>query len=104
MLMTKKGMYSNDAIIDDPYYEKVQNVVAEDMVRNPDNYFKTMKEAGVHELQSAWGIFMPVPYQYNLWWPWTQNYYGINWTGWAGVWQWTKYLWLDQNLKKTMGY
>jgi peptide/nickel transport system substrate-binding protein len=104
MLMTKKGMYSNDAIIDDPYYDKVQNVVAEDMVGNPDNYFKTMKEAGVHELQSAWGIFVPVPYQYNLWWPWTQNYYGINWTGWAGVWQWTKYLWLDQNLKKTMGY
>jgi len=104
MLMTKKGMYSNDAIIDDPYYERVQNVVAEDMIRNPDNYFKTMKEAGVHELQSAWGIFVPVPFQYNLWWPWTQNYYGINWTGWAGIWQWTKYLWMDQNLKKSMGY
>jgi peptide/nickel transport system substrate-binding protein len=104
MLMTKKGMYSNDAIIDDPYYLQVQNVVAEDMVKNPDNYFKTMKEAGVHELQSAWGIWVPVAYQYNTWWPWTQNYYGINWTGWAGVWQWTKYLWIDQNLKKSMGH
>jgi peptide/nickel transport system substrate-binding protein len=104
MLMTKTGMYSNDAIIADPYYDRVQAVVAEDMVKNPDNYFKTMKEAGVYELQSAWGIFVPVPYQYNLWWPWTQNYYGINWTGWAGTNQWTKYLWIDQNLKKSMGH
>ena len=104
MLMTKTGMYSNDAIIVDPYYDRVQAVVAEDMVKNPDNYFKTMKDAGVYELQSAWGIFVPVPYQYNLWWPWTQNYYGINWTGWAGTNQWTKYLWIDQNLKKSMGH
>jgi peptide/nickel transport system substrate-binding protein len=104
MLMTKKGMYSNSARIDDPYYERVQQVVAKDMVSNPDNYFKTMKEAGVHELQSAWAIFMPTPFEYNLWWPWTQNYYGINWTGWAGSWQWTKYLWIDQTLKQSMGH
>ena len=103
MLMTKKGMYSNSARIDDPYYEKVQEVVARDMVSNPENYFKSMKEAGVHELQSAWAIFMPVPFEYNLWWPSTQNYYGINWTGWAGSWQWTKYLWIDPALKKSLG-
>jgi peptide/nickel transport system substrate-binding protein len=104
MLMTKKGMYSNDAIIEDPYYDKVQEVVARDMVGNPNNYFKTMKDAGVYELQSAWGVFMPSPYEYNLWWPWMQNYYGINWTGWAGAWQWIKYVWTDQNMKKSMGY
>jgi peptide/nickel transport system substrate-binding protein len=104
MLMTKKGMYSNSARIDDPYYERVQEVVATDMVSKPDNYFKTMKEAGVHELQSAWAIFMPTPFEYNLWWPSTQNYFGINWTGWAGSWQWTKYLWIDPALKQSLGH
>jgi peptide/nickel transport system substrate-binding protein len=104
MLTTKKGMLSNHAHMDDPYYVQVQQSVAQNMVANPDQYFKTMKDAGVHELQSAWAIFMPVPYQYNMWWPYTQNYYGINWTGWAGVWQWTKYLWIDQDLKKSMGH
>ena len=51
------------------------------MVKKPRQvYFKTMKEAGVHELQSAWGIrASALPVQ--QWWPWTQNYYGINWTG-----------------------
>jgi peptide/nickel transport system substrate-binding protein len=104
MLTTKKGMLSNKAHMDDPYYQKVQDVIASDMVARPDNYFATMKAAGVHELQSAWAIFMPVPFQYNLWWPWTQNYYGINWTGWAGAWQWTKYLWIDSAMKQSMGH
>ncbi|GAC1314419.1 MAG: hypothetical protein NVSMB2_03820 [Chloroflexota bacterium] len=104
MLTTKKGMLSNHAHLEDPFYEKVQSAIAANMIGHPDEYFKTMKDAGVHELQSAWAIFMPVPFQYNLWWPWTQNYYGINWTGWAGVWQWTKYIWIDQDLKKSMGH
>ena len=104
MLTTKKGMLSNHAHQDDPYYQDVQASIAKNMVANPDAYFKTMKDAGVHELQSAWAVFMPVPYQYNVWWPWFQNYYGINWTGWAGVWQWTKYVWVDQDLKKSMGH
>ncbi len=104
MLTTKKGMLSNRSHQDDPYYVNVQDGIAKYMVGQPDKYFEVMKAAGVHELQSAWAIFMPVGYQYNLWWPWTQNYYGINWTGWAGVWQWTKYLWMDSALKTSMGH
>ena len=104
MLTTKAGMLSNRAHMKDPYYLKVQDDIAKYMVAQPNNYFQAMKAAGVHELQSAWAIFMPVPYQYNLWWPYTQNYYGINWTGWAGAWQWTKYLWMDAKLKASMGH
>jgi hypothetical protein len=90
--------------MDDPFYKGVQASIAANMVAKPDAYFQTMKDAGVHELQSAWAIFMPVPFQYNVWWPWFQNYYGINWTGWAGVWQWLKYVWVDQDMKKAMGH
>jgi ABC-type transport system substrate-binding protein len=61
MLTTKKGMLSNHAHMADPYYDQVQQSIAADMVAHPDLYFQAMKQAGVHELQSAWAIFMPVP-------------------------------------------
>ena len=103
-LMTKRGVYSNDAIIDDPYYDQVGTVIASDMIGNPNNYFKTMKEAGVYELNSAWAVFMPSPYQYQMWWPWIKNWMGIGWTGWAGSSDWYKSIWIDTNQKKAMGY
>jgi peptide/nickel transport system substrate-binding protein len=103
-LTTKRGVYSNDAIIDDPYYDQVGTVIARDIVKNPDNYFKTMKAEGVYELASAWAIWMPVQFTYNGWWPWVKNYMGINWTGWAGQYDWYKAIWIDEDLKKSMGY
>jgi peptide/nickel transport system substrate-binding protein len=103
-LTTKAGMRENFSCQSDPYYAQIGTVIARDLVKNPDNYFKTMKEEGVFELKSAWGIFMPVQYTYNMWWPWVQNYMGINWTGWAGQLDWYKSIWIDEDMKKSMGY
>ena len=103
-LTTKAGMTSNKGHIDDPYYSDVGKVIAADMISNSTNYFKTMKAEGVYELASAWGIFMPMPYQYVVWWPWIKNYDGIGWTGWAGAWQWQKSIFIDTSLKKSMGF
>jgi hypothetical protein len=68
-LMTKKGVYSNDAIVDDPYYAEVGKVIARNIVKNSANYFKTMKAEGICELESAWGVWMPMQYQWRMWWP-----------------------------------
>ncbi len=103
-LNTKKGMYSNVAYLDDPYYEEVGRVIGADMVKNPDKYFKTMKEAGVYELASAWAIWFPARYTFNMWWPWLQNYQGYTWAGWANTNDCYKYMWVDPALKKSMGY
>jgi peptide/nickel transport system substrate-binding protein len=103
-MATKKGMYSNDAIIVDPYYDAAGIIIARDVVKDPESFFKVVKESAVHELASAWGIFMPVPYNYNMWWPWVSNYMGISWTGWAGTSDWYKSIWIDTEMKKTMGY
>lgn len=103
-LCTKKGMYSNVAYIDDPYYEMVGEVIGRDMVKNPANYFKTMKEEGVYELASAWGIWFPARYSYTMWWPWLQNSYGVVWAGWANTEDVFKYFWVDMEMKASMGY
>jgi peptide/nickel transport system substrate-binding protein len=103
-LMTGSA-YSNDAMIRDPYYTTVGSVIGKDWpMRNVANYFKTMKEAGVYELNSAWAVFMPSPYAYQTWWPWIKNWEGIGWTGWAGINDWYKSIWIDTVQKKAMGY
>jgi peptide/nickel transport system substrate-binding protein len=103
-LMT--GMaYSNDAIIRDPYYTKVGEVIGRDWpMKNTDNYFKTLKESGVYELNSAWAVFMPSPYVYQMWWPWVENWFGIGWTGWAGINDWYKGIWTNTEMKRSMGF
>jgi peptide/nickel transport system substrate-binding protein len=103
-LTTKRGMVENVACIDDPYFDEVGKVIGRDMVKDPENYFNTMKEAAVYELSLAWAIWMPCRYLYNMWWPWVQNYYGISWSGWANISDWYKGIWIDQELKKSMGY
>jgi peptide/nickel transport system substrate-binding protein len=103
-LCTKVGVYSNIAYIDDPYYEEVGRVIASDMVKDPDKYFKTMKEDGVYQLASAWGIWFPARNSYNMWWPWLQNYHGVNWGGWANTEDLYKYFWIDSEMKRSMGY
>ncbi|MFC1949400.1 ABC transporter substrate-binding protein [Chloroflexota bacterium] len=88
----------------DPYYDEVQNVIGSNIISNPQVYIDKMKEACVYELSSAWGLWTPRYYQYIMWWPWVKDYNGAYWTGWAGSWDWVKYLWVDQDLKKQMGY
>jgi len=104
MLQTKRGMYSNYAIIVDPYYDELAEFIGNNMYGNPTALMAKLKEAGQYELESAWGIWMPNRYSYNVWWPWLQNYYGIDWTGWAGISDWYKSIWIDEEMKEGMGY
>jgi peptide/nickel transport system substrate-binding protein len=103
-LPTKSSSYSNKGMFNDPYYDEVGMIIGRDIVKNPDNFIKTLKAEGVYELESAWGLWMPIGSTYGLWWPWVENYYGINWTGWANTVDWYKGIWINEDLKKSMGY
>ena len=104
MLNTKQSQGMCVRNTPDAYYDEVQECIASNIVSNPNKYIQCVKDAAVYELKSAWGIWSPRPNQYNAWWPWVRDYNGIFWTGWAGVWDWTKSIWLDKDLKASMGY
>ncbi len=104
-LTTKSTQYSNNAMINDTYFDDfVGGVIGRDMVNDPDNYIKVLKEAGQYELELAWGIWMPAPFRYNLWHPYIKNYMGVSWTGWANISDWHKFIWIDEEQKKAMGF
>jgi len=105
LLNTKDGQTLNFGMINDPYFENdVQLCVGSNIVSSPETYIQCMKDAAEYELALAWAIFTPTRSSYHMWWPWLRNYEGINWTGWANIQDWYKYLWIDQDLKASMGY
>lgn len=64
----------------------------------------TLKEITQYALNKAWFQNTPQSYTYHIWWPWLKNHYGEYTTGFHGKWDWVRYIWIDQELKKEMGY
>jgi peptide/nickel transport system substrate-binding protein len=88
-----------DKYLDDTFYKTV-----EDPNLSAAEAFKIMKDLAVYALDKAPAIWLPGGYSYCAWWPWVQNYYGELRVGaWrpAGIFA---RIWIDQDLKKKMGY
>jgi peptide/nickel transport system substrate-binding protein len=103
-LSVKPGCLENHAWVDDPYYDKLMLSIGRDIVNNPQSFYQNVKEAAVYMLATAWGIWKPNAYIYQFWWPWVMDYNGIWCQGWYNVQDFNKNLWVDQALKKSMGY
>ncbi len=65
---------------------------------------QAVKTVVPHILENAWGIWVPTPLEYWMWWPWVQNYHGETNFGHIGTHEYRIYIWLDEAMKKAMGY
>jgi peptide/nickel transport system substrate-binding protein len=65
---------------------------------------QAIKAVVPHILENAWGVWMPLPYEYWMWWPWVQNYHGESNFGHISTHLYRNYIWLDTELKASMGY
>jgi len=55
-------------------------------------------------LEQAYAINSPSPIMTNLWWTWVKNYYGCVYVGYYNSYGTPKYVWIDEDLKESMGY
>ena len=55
-------------------------------------------------IEEAWGIYLPVPKTYTVWWPWMQNFRGEISIGNFTPATHTRYIWIDEEMKAAMGY
>jgi len=78
--------------------------IQDNMGRNDPKWVSEVKNVMPHVLDEAWGIFTPAPHVYHLWWPWVKNFRGEVGTGYARFNRNMRYLWIDPDLKKSMGY
>ena len=58
----------------------------------------------MYVLDQAPAIWMPAPYRYTAWWPWVKNYGGEMFVGAGRFAPIHARIWIDQDLKKKMGY
>lgn len=60
---------------------------------------KAYKDLIPYILEQAFLITMPAPHSFRVWQPWLKNYYGE-----GAAKQWLRYAWIDEDLKKSLGY
>lgn len=61
--------------------------------------YKAVEEIRPYLIEQAFRVPFPQPITYNLWWPWLKNTYGEGGAGYL-----LKYYWVDQDMKRSMGY
>src|SRR5262249_43982406 len=65
---------------------------------------KLIRELTIEVLEKAPCILLPAPYFYSAWWPWVQNYDGELWVGALRPGPIYARIWIDQEMKKKMGF
>ncbi|MEE8418807.1 MAG: ABC transporter substrate-binding protein [Dehalococcoidales bacterium] len=84
---------------EDPIIEGYFDTMSENLYTNWPAVYEAVEQLRPYLIEQAFKIPFPTPLVYTLWWPWLKNTGGM---GEAGV--NIKYFWVDQDLKKSMGY
>ena len=102
--MTGEGV-ANLSMISDPLVDEAVDRVRIAAISDLSEAMAIMKtEVLPHVLDQAFTIPGPKGVTYAFWWPWIKNYSGENTIGYFVGDFWATWAWLDQNLKKEMGY
>jgi len=87
---------------DDPTaYEMLLEIQSE---MDPVKRTKMVKELGLHVTEQANAMMLVHWYGLNCYWPWLKNFYGEFEGGSEYFMPWASTLWIDQELKNSMGY
>jgi len=97
-----KGQVWNPSQYSDPKYD--DKMAAAYLERDEGKRQGMLKEMTREILDKAPYIWLPTPYVYTAWWPWVKNYNGELRAGAVRPGPIYARIWLDQEMKKKMGY
>jgi peptide/nickel transport system substrate-binding protein len=94
----------NHSRINDPIANEAAVKSRELAITDIHGAMKITREVTKRLLDQAYVI--PAPYYpvYCMWWPWIKNYSGEQTVGYMNGAFWAQYVWLDQEMKKSMGH
>jgi peptide/nickel transport system substrate-binding protein len=98
------GQLYNASMISDPYIDKTVDRLTTDPNLTQKQMEAELKKLGVYIMEQAPMVFLPSGYGYTAWWPWVKNYYGEIRVGGHRAGPIIARIWIDQELKKKMGY
>ncbi|UCD09275.1 MAG: ABC transporter substrate-binding protein [Dehalococcoidales bacterium] len=94
----------NASYIDDPYINDMAEQARVAALTDFRSAMKITKELRGYILDNAYCIPTPRYPFFNVWWPWLRNYTGETSVGYFPGSSWVQWIWIDQDLKKEMGY
>ncbi len=103
MYTVRKGNMYNWAMVDDPKVEQYYQKISADYFDTP-KLDKLMNEMNLYVLSQAWYWPAPRNFNYRLWQTWVKNYNGEMSAGVYSHFEIAKFISVDQELKKSMGY
>jgi ABC-type transport system substrate-binding protein len=95
---------TNASFIEDPYAWQVKEEVGLYSMTDPHKADLIHKEFMKYALAQVWAIPSVLPPNYTFWCPWVKKYHGESTPGYLNNYHYTKFVWIDQDLKKSMGY
>jgi peptide/nickel transport system substrate-binding protein len=98
------GQTWNPHMMSDPYLDKTFDQTITNPKLSDKQGFEVMKKLAVYALEQAPAIILPTSYVYAAWWPWVKNYHGELCVGAHRSAPVIARIWIDQELKKKMGY
>ncbi|MGH8701794.1 MAG: ABC transporter substrate-binding protein, partial [Burkholderiales bacterium] len=96
------GQTWNPSMWSDPAYDKKMDEVYR--TRDEAKRQQMLREMTVEILDKAPYLWLPTPYYYTAWWPWVQNYDGELRAGAVRPGPIYARIWIDQEMKKKMGF
>jgi peptide/nickel transport system substrate-binding protein len=100
----RTGNFWNHSRWTDPKIEEGYNTISMSIGKDDVKVASVLKDLTAFILDSAWGVWLPCPYNYALWWPWVQNYHGEWDIGYSSQMRVFTFTWIDDALKRSMGY
>jgi len=89
----------------DPKVDAAYNALLPYVGKNADKVWQIQKDILPYMIaQCPMGIYMPVPFIYDMWWPWLKNFYYATSIGHWSPEDNLKYSWIDQDLKISVGH
>jgi peptide/nickel transport system substrate-binding protein len=98
------GQLWNAHMMSDPYLDKDWTNGVENPNLTEKQSLEITKKLAVYVLEQAPAIILPTLYSYTAWWPWVKNYFGEDYIGCFRDAPIFARIWIDQDMKKKMGY
>jgi len=93
----------NSSYVNDSYVQGVRTKIYEAMYAGKNAEMNSIhKDLMKYVLEQAWVIPSVLAKPTTFWWPWLKGYHGEQSPGNNNMWLWTKYVWIDQDLKFSM--
>jgi peptide/nickel transport system substrate-binding protein len=108
-VLTNLGSFRKEAMDDqsgweNPRVREVYNLMNLCLGKDEPRWIKAVKDIAPFILEQCIGVWLPPRPGYTVWQPWVKNYHGETITGQGTEPLFLQYLWIDTNLKKSMGY